>query len=143
MAIHMTRYKGKKVQGKGEEFMEELRRMVAEHKARRKEKVTQYKDKLNNRREELIEEQMDKTWTSIYSQWDKRNPNAENYRKTIYASGREVTQNHDSDWNEVTYQEPMRRWVFKQILIREINNEQQLNNNKGRSRNLGCVRSDP
>ena len=75
--------------------------------------MTQYKDKLNNRREELIEEQMDKTWTSIYSQWDKRNPNAENYRKTIYASGREVTQNHDSDWNEVTFQEPMRRWVFR------------------------------
>lgn len=36
MAIHMTRYKGKKVQGKGEEFMEELRRMVAEHKAKEK-----------------------------------------------------------------------------------------------------------
>ena len=36
MAIHMTRYKGKKVQGKGEEFMEELRRMVAEQKAKEK-----------------------------------------------------------------------------------------------------------
>ena len=74
MAIHMTRYKGKKVQGKGEEFMEELRRMVAEHKAKEKKG-----DSLQ--------------------------------RKA--ASGREVTQNHDSDWNEVTYQEPMRRWVFR------------------------------
>jgi len=84
--------------------------------------VTQYKDKLNNRKEELIEEQMDKTWTCIYSQWDKRDPNAENYRKTIYASGREVTtqilvafgiHNTRSEWNHVKYKEPMRRWVFR------------------------------
>ena len=49
MAIHMTRYKGGKFKAKGEEFMEELRRMVAEHKAKERKVVTQYKDKLNNR----------------------------------------------------------------------------------------------
>ena len=74
--------------------------------------MTQYKDKLNNRREELIEEQMDKTWTSIYSQWDKRNPNSENYMRITYASGREVTHNAN-DWRSVEYKEPMRRWVFR------------------------------
>lgn len=55
---------------------------------------------------------MDKTWTSIYSQWDKRDPNAENYMRITYASGREVTHNA-KDWRSVKYKEPMRRWVFK------------------------------
>ena len=89
--------------------------------------MTEHIDKLQKRKDELIDEQMDKTWTSIYSQWDKRNPNAENYRKTIFASGREVTtqilvtsgiHNTRSEWNHVKYKEPMRRWVFRKIFNR-------------------------
>ena len=84
--------------------------------------MTQHSDKLEQRKEELLQEQMDKTWTSIYSQWDKRDPNADNYMRINYASGREVTikslatsslNDEKSEWKHVTYKEPMRRWLFK------------------------------
>ena len=77
--------------------------------------MTEHQDKLDKRKEELIEEQMDKTWVSIYAQWDKDNPDTEDYSKTIYASGREVTNDLNSDWYKVKYREPMRRWLFREV----------------------------
>jgi len=77
--------------------------------------MTQHIDKLQRRKDELIDEQMDKQITSIYLQVDKHNPGAENYMRTTYASGREVTKDFKDDWHRVTYKEPMRRWVFKKI----------------------------
>ncbi len=76
--------------------------------------MTQHIDKLQKRKDELIDEQMDKQITSIYLQVDKRNPSAENYMRTTYASGREVTHN-EKDWRSVKYKEPMRRWVFREM----------------------------
>ncbi len=78
--------------------------------------MTQHSDKLRQRKEELLQEQMDKTWTSIYSQWDKQDPNYKDEASivTTYASGRRVEDFfHRRGKPKTTWIEPMRKWLFE------------------------------
>lgn len=50
----------------------------------------QYDEAVKKRDEELKLEEMDTMYTRIYAQWDKNDPDYEDYTETNYASGRTV-----------------------------------------------------
>ena len=75
--------------------------------------MTQHKDKIENRKEELKFERMDKMWTQIYYQWDDNNPNYKNYYQTNYASGRVVTKDIHKPGKPTTTWERVRERLFK------------------------------
>lgn len=52
--------------------------------------MTEYTNDVKARDEELKREEMESMWTNIYAQWDKNNPDYEDYIETNYASGRTV-----------------------------------------------------
>ncbi len=76
----------------------------------------QYSETVEERRKDLIDESMDKTWTCIYAQWDKTQDNhkEEDCIQTYYASGRKETVKFaEPNKVRVTWHTPMRRWLFK------------------------------
>jgi len=75
--------------------------------------MTQHKDKIENRKEELKFERMDKMWTQIYYQWDDNNPNYKDYYQTKYASGRVVTKDPHKPGKPTTTWERVREKLFK------------------------------
>ena len=75
--------------------------------------MTQHKDKIENRKEELKFERMDKMWTQIYYQWDDNNSNYKDYYQTKYASGRVVTKDLHKPGKPTTTWERVRERLFK------------------------------
>lgn len=75
--------------------------------------MTQHKDKIENRKEELKFERMDKMWTQIYYQWDNNNPNHKDYHQIKYASGRVVTKDLHKPGKPITTWERVRERLFK------------------------------
>ena len=75
--------------------------------------MTQHKDKIENRKEELKFERMDKMWTQIYYQWDDNNSDYRDYYQTKYASGRVVTKDLHKPGKPTTTWERVRERLFK------------------------------
>ena len=76
--------------------------------------MTQYSDQVEKRRQESLEERMDKTITSYYFQKHESNEDIEDYQQIDYASGRRVINNISKPGRPKTIQtEPMRRWLFE------------------------------
>jgi len=75
--------------------------------------MTQYSDQVEKRRQESLEERMDKTLTSYYFQ-KHESEDIEDYRQIDYASGRRVITNISKPGRPKTTQtEPMRKWLFE------------------------------
>jgi len=75
--------------------------------------MTQYSDQVEKRRQESLEERMDKTLTCYYFQ-KHESEDIEDYRQIDYASGRRVITNISKPGRPKTTQtEPMRKWLFE------------------------------
>ena len=75
--------------------------------------MTQYSDQVEKRRQESLEERMDKTITSYYFQ-KHESEHIEDYQQIDYASGRRVTTKISKPGRPKTTQtEPMRKWLFE------------------------------
>ena len=75
--------------------------------------MTQYSDQVEKRRQESLEERMDKTLTSYYFQ-KHESEDIEDYRQIDYASGRRVITNISKPGRPKTTQtEPMRKWLYE------------------------------
>jgi hypothetical protein len=75
--------------------------------------MTEHRDKVKRRDEELKLERMDSMWTQIYSQWDKNNSDYRDYTESKYASGRVCTKDHKRRGKSVITWGTVRNRFFK------------------------------
>lgn len=85
--------------------------------------MTQYSDQVEKRRQESLEERMDKTLTCYYFQ-KHESEDIEDYRQIDYASGRRVITNISKPGRPKTTQnKPMRRHLFISSFGRYFRND--------------------